>query len=267
MHQVASTAVTRKVTANAEMDEVWEASDVSDSENEGTDHSDVEEQKTKATPQAVVSAPAPLIPRTAWAAGYQAPKEPQGPARPPPLVSQVQPAAAQTQSMMTLVTHLRKDNLRLRELLVEAQREAEKAVERATQAAERGEETPHVDFGHLLELVKEFGDGGFGGDSCCDGLCDPHSDAQVFAMDSPREVAPSTTVDCEHDVVELQAALASRDADIARRDAEIAALRAELAAKRRCSCGSQAPTDVGDGAESDSSANMSSRSDDDVPPH
>jgi hypothetical protein len=51
-----------------------------------------------------------------------------------------------------LALHLRKDNERLRELLVEAQKQAEEALE-------SGDNKSNVDFAHLLDLVKEFGTG------------------------------------------------------------------------------------------------------------
>jgi hypothetical protein len=51
-----------------------------------------------------------------------------------------------------LALHLRKDNDRLRQLLVEAQKQAEEALE-------QGDNKSNVDFAHLLDLVKEFGTG------------------------------------------------------------------------------------------------------------
>jgi hypothetical protein len=71
----------------------------------------------------------------------------------PSLQSQAQSSSLGGTSAATeLALHLRKDNERLRQLLVEAQREAE-------QALEQGQGNDKVDFAHLLELVKEFGTG------------------------------------------------------------------------------------------------------------
>merc|ERR1719265_1599913 len=71
----------------------------------------------------------------------------------PSLQSQAQTSAPWMKGATELALHLRKDNERLRQLLVEAQREAETALE-------QGQSTDKVDFAHLLELVKEFGTGG-----------------------------------------------------------------------------------------------------------
>lgn len=60
----------------------------------------------------------------------------------------IQSSSAATQ----LALNLRRDNERLRELLVEAQRQAEEAME-------QGDNKSNVDFAHLLDLVKEFGTG------------------------------------------------------------------------------------------------------------
>lgn len=85
--------------------------------------------------------------------------------------------------LMGLVSHLRNDNARLREALVQAQRDLE------AKAAESGKESS-IDFGHLLSLVKDFGDdlgnlGSFYGDDGNEG--DQGScNVQVFAISSPR---------------------------------------------------------------------------------
>jgi len=96
---------------------------------------------------------------------------------------------------MSLVAHLRGDNTRLREELVHAQRDAEALARERGQAAEGG---PLVDFGHLLALVKEFGDGlGSLGDCSLDASepIEPTSieaGAQVFTICSPRNAAEGT---------------------------------------------------------------------------
>jgi len=68
----------------------------------------------------------------------------------PSLQSQAQTSSPWMKGSMELAMHLRKDNERLRELLVEAQRDVE-------QVLESGQSKDNVDFAHLLELVKEFG--------------------------------------------------------------------------------------------------------------
>jgi len=70
----------------------------------------------------------------------------------PSLQSQAQNASPWGRGATELALHLRKDNERLRLLLVEAQKEAEEALE-------QGDSKSNVDFAHLLDLVKEFGTG------------------------------------------------------------------------------------------------------------
>jgi len=68
------------------------------------------------------------------------------------LQSQAQTSSSWGKGATELALHLRRDNERLRELLVEAQRQAEEAME-------QGDGKNTVDFAHLLELVKEFDTG------------------------------------------------------------------------------------------------------------
>mmetsp|Transcript_101253 Transcript_101253/g.291628 ORF Transcript_101253/g.291628 Transcript_101253/m.291628 type:complete len:240 (-) Transcript_101253:172-891(-) len=162
------------------------------------------------------------------------------PARPTPRVSVgsllQQPEAARTMAkqvmgnaqaggLMTLVSHLRADNARLREALVAAQREAEALVE---EQRCRGavEERPGVDFGHLLELVRDFGADGLGGSEEDYALGGPATDAaQIFSMDSPRgeqREQPSTEAP---EVVQLREELEESRAEVVRLRAELAAAR------------------------------------------
>lgn len=142
--------------------------------------------------------------------------------------------AAPSQGLMGVVAHLRKDNARLREALVEAQREAE-------HLASRGD-APGVDFGHLLELVRDFGD-----NLDCDGDTfglPGDAGAEFFAIGSPRDDAEAdtgglATKEAEAGEAErrrLREALdaSRREADalrafLATRDQELAAARAALA--------------------------------------
>merc|ERR1711939_42845 len=70
----------------------------------------------------------------------------------PSLQSPAQTSSSWGKGATELALHLRRDNERLRELLVEAQRQAEEAME-------QGDGKNTVDFAHLLELVKEFDTG------------------------------------------------------------------------------------------------------------
>jgi hypothetical protein len=260
---VAAISTKTKTTASLDMDEAWEASSASSSEDEGL---------TVKGPL-TVSTVAPSTAMTCSAKLQEAPRESQMSSRPALQKPQAPPAPLQEQSMMTLVAHLRKDNLRLRELLIDAQREALKAMETADQqAAKHGEEQPPmVNFGHFLELIKDFGEDFYSDSVHCDGVQIDASHggaAQVFAMDEDGEDDDELADEqqpnhMKDDVVqELEARIASRDA-------EIAALRLELAAataanqqqqqqqqhgNRRCTCGSQGTTDVGDDGESDDSS-------------
>eukprot|EP00930_Biecheleria_cincta_P074505 TRINITY_DN61717_c0_g1_i1.p1 TRINITY_DN61717_c0_g1~~TRINITY_DN61717_c0_g1_i1.p1 ORF type:complete len:252 (+),score=48.78 TRINITY_DN61717_c0_g1_i1:121-876(+) len=136
--------------------------------------------------------------------------------------------------LMGLVSHLRNDNARLREALVQAQRDLE------AKAAEGGKESS-IDFGHLLSLVKDFGDdlghlGSFYGDDCHE--ADRAScNVEVFAISSPREddgdnddcrkvcdlqIGPSDEVvllrselqTCRQEIEQLHSDLAAKDAEL-----------------------------------------------------
>jgi len=145
---------------------------------------------------------------------------------------------AQAGGLMSIVTHLRADNARLREALVAAQRECEVLVEQQKEK-ENDEEMASrnaVDFGHLLALVKDFGEDGLGG--CVDDydIEEPIGAAEVFCMDSPR-----STTDEEHDDDDEgfydksfhkqdEVTILKNELEESRREVE--ALRAELAAAR-----------------------------------
>jgi len=91
--------------------------------------------------------------------------------------------------LTNLVDRLRDDNTRLREALLAAQRQAEEAERKSGVALT-------VDFGHLLSLVRDFGDGLGGGCGSADAeafACGfeggAQAAAQVFSMDAEDEVA------------------------------------------------------------------------------
>mmetsp|Transcript_40425 Transcript_40425/g.116843 ORF Transcript_40425/g.116843 Transcript_40425/m.116843 type:complete len:242 (-) Transcript_40425:211-936(-) len=129
---------------------------------------------------------------------------------------------AQAGGLMALVTHLRADNARLREALVAAQREAEALMEEQRRRGAAAEQ-PSVDFGHLLELVRDFGADGLGGSDEDYALEGPLNDtAQVFSMDSPRGER------CEPSDAELS----NLREELEESKAEAARLRAELEAAR-----------------------------------
>jgi len=139
--------------------------------------------------------------------------------------------------LMSLVSHLRNDNARLREGLVQAQRELE-----ATKAAEGSKESS-IDFGHLLSLVKDFGDdfGYFGesyGDDCNEadqGACK----VEVFAISSPRGddddcgVVSESQSNTSGEVVLLQTELQTCRQEVERLRRDLAAKDAELMELRK----------------------------------
>jgi len=139
-------------------------------------------------------------------------------------------ARPQQQGVLTLMAHLRKDNDKLRQALVDAQRDAEEAVLENDALRER-EDAGAIDFGHLLALAKEFGDGlggGLGEDAA--GVEDALGSVQCFSLDSPRD-APgadgkerdSTAAadlrrqldESRSEVEQLKAMLAAKDAELA----------------------------------------------------
>lgn len=128
--------------------------------------------------------------------------------------------------LMGLVSHLRGDNARLREALLQAQAELEAlAAHQATQDA-----PVSIDFAHLLALVKDFEED----DDVCGRRGDGSDDEtqksrglEVFAMNSPRtseEDVEETLPSAEGDV-----ALLKKELEEAR--TEVMALRAKLALK------------------------------------
>jgi len=122
---------------------------------------------------------------------------------------------------MGLVAHLRTDNGRLREALVQAQRDMEALA--AKQGKEGKEDVQSIDFGHLLSLVKDFGDDlGFYADEGFQAQ-EGAGAVEVFAMDaeSDDETEP---VSAKDEVSQLKAELQhSRE--------EVELLRKEMAAK------------------------------------
>jgi hypothetical protein len=122
---------------------------------------------------------------------------------------------------MTLVSHLRNDNNRLREALVAAQHECEALVlaQQQKENEDREAASPGIDFGHLLELVRDFGADGLGGSEVIDTGADGWAEVQVFNMESPRGEEPQ----------EEEATLLRDELEESRQ--EIARLRAELAAR------------------------------------
>jgi len=214
-------------------DEVWEA----DSSNEGSDvESDAGSttsersttrsvcppvQRPPATP--MVSKPMPAVPKVVAASTAAA----MAPARAPVQAAPAAQAAPES-GLMGLVAHLRGDNARLREALITAQRETEQLALKA------GQEKGTVDFAHLLELVKEFGDNlgslepGLDPGAYMEDMPVPplptggHSEPEVFAMNSPRtDYGDDTPMadDCP--------ALAAED-----EESEVQRLRRELEAAR-----------------------------------
>jgi len=137
--------------------------------------------------------------------------------------------------LMGLVAHLRTDNGRLREALVQAQRDMEALA--AKQGKEGKEDVQSIDFGHLLSLVKDFGDDlGFYADEGFQAQQGTGA-VEVFAMDaeSDDETEPVAARD---EVSQLRAELEhSREEvellrkEMAAKDEELIKLRSCLAAK------------------------------------
>jgi len=116
------------------------------------------------------------------------------------------------------MAHLRKDNDGLRQALVEAQREAEDAV----LEKESNKEAGAIDFGHLLALAKDFGDGLGGGlGETFEETTGALDSVQCFSLDSPR--------DCNEGASSAEAEELRRQLEESRREVE--QLRALLAAK------------------------------------
>lgn len=155
------------ISHDLEADEAWESDSVKTVQDCTSDESDLDADTARSfiPPPAVINAepvrqfepPPPSegvtekkknIPQT-----FQMDSVHTSPMRAP--LPAVQVRSVQT-SAAQLATHLKKDNERLKQLVLEAQREAEKALER-----DQGK--GNVDFAHLLELVKDC-DTSFGED-------------------------------------------------------------------------------------------------------
>eukprot|EP00746_Dinoflagellata_sp_MGD_P001898 gnl/MRDRNA2_/MRDRNA2_103614_c0_seq1.p1 gnl/MRDRNA2_/MRDRNA2_103614_c0~~gnl/MRDRNA2_/MRDRNA2_103614_c0_seq1.p1 ORF type:complete len:290 (-),score=67.85 gnl/MRDRNA2_/MRDRNA2_103614_c0_seq1:112-981(-) len=132
----------------------WDSDSVKTVEDCSEDDSDLDQEAALSLvpfPQnAVRFEPAPrievAIPKKTVSPVMDADTDPVSPKRAP--LPDVQVRAVQT-PITQLVQHLRKDNERLQQLLVDAQREAEEALQ-------RGQDKGNVDYAHLLDLAKEF---------------------------------------------------------------------------------------------------------------
>jgi len=127
----------------------------------------------------------------------------------PSLQSQAQTSAPWMKGATELALHLRKDNERLRQLLVEAQREAENAIE-------QGQSKGDVDFAHLLELVKEFGSTGIG------------ENTEPNKGDEPEVCMSFNTQEFRMDEDDVD----DKDLEIKRLNAEIAEAKEKLASQQ-----------------------------------
>lgn len=131
--------------------EGWESDSVKTVEDCTDDDSDLDQEAALSLvpfPQNVVRfEPPPRIEVVKNASSVvDADTDPVSPMRAP--LPDVQVRAVRT-PITQLVQHLRKDNERLQQLLVDAQCEAE-------EASQRGQDKGNVDYAHLLELAKEF---------------------------------------------------------------------------------------------------------------
>jgi len=148
----------------------------------------------------------------------------------------------QQAGLVALMAHLRKDNDKLRQALVDAQREAEEAVMENEENKNRSEEGG-IDFGHLLALAKEFGDGLGGGlAEVGDENDESLSSVQFFSMKTPRVCVQESAdgsvqvksglgeavelrrrlEESQNEVQQLRALLAAKEAELAAKDAELA---------------------------------------------
>lgn len=227
-------------------DEVFEASD-SESEVEESDCESVDSDTATAAspvrstqqrniPEKIVPdklVPLPLAQAAASAAATRCCGAAAGAAtRSPPGSGEAQSGSG----LMSLVSHLRNDNARLREGLVQAQRELE------AKAAEGSKESS-IDFGHLLSLVKDFGDDfGYLGESYGDDRNEADQGAckvEVFAISSPRgdgddcEEASESQSHASGEVVLLRKELQTCRQEVERLHRDLAAKDAELMELRK----------------------------------
>lgn len=136
---------------------------------------------------------------------------------------------------MGLVAHLRSDNTRLREALVQTQRDLEKM---ALAQSEKGMQ--QIDFAHLLSLVKDFGEDSeqyFYADDVLQ-VKEQDNAAEVFAICSPRgsemsyedeevsQLEDSQVPDLMTELQRSKEQVAQLKRELASKDAELLLLRA-----------------------------------------
>eukprot|EP00747_Dinoflagellata_sp_TGD_P165518 gnl/TRDRNA2_/TRDRNA2_186875_c0_seq1.p1 gnl/TRDRNA2_/TRDRNA2_186875_c0~~gnl/TRDRNA2_/TRDRNA2_186875_c0_seq1.p1 ORF type:complete len:337 (+),score=67.40 gnl/TRDRNA2_/TRDRNA2_186875_c0_seq1:70-1011(+) len=156
-----------------------------------------------------------------------------------PQKPQLPEGASCSEGMAARLANLRRDNERLRQALVAAQREAEKAImeREAAEAQGTAADTGNsVDMAHLLSLVKAFGDGLGGGEE--DGVVEFYDDdaepsagdqATAFSLATPRGADDTNAV--KRGMLQGQDAFSlctPRAADRPAKDDEVAQLRDEL---------------------------------------
>jgi len=216
-------------------DEAWEHSD-SESETDIDSGSEVDTPRATPPQPRGVSAATPaseLAPQHLPSLAKMLPKMAAAPSLPQRLTIEHRSQGDKTearqakppQGLMGLVAHLRKDNERLREALVVAQREAEAVAAAAEQALE-GDRSVKPDFAHLLALMKDFGDdlGGI----CAEEQQEENCEAAISIF-TPRDeeqdsVSEAVRLRCE--LKESESTIAQLRASLDERDAEIARLRA-----------------------------------------
>lgn len=153
--------------------------------------------------------------------GYQSSQKP-GPI-PVQLLATLPPPEAAPKGLQGQVSYLRQENKLLREALTKLQQEAEDVSARQAQG-----EVQNVDFAHLLELAREFGD------LCSsqEALAEGEGDAACnFCISTPRGENHLTPVEGDED--DADAKLRS-DLEFSRREvARLEAMVAEREANRR----------------------------------
>lgn len=150
-------------------------------------------------------------------------------------VAKLPPPEAAPKSARGQVTYLRRENELLRSAIAQLQKEAEKVAQEAS------EESKSLDFAHLLELARDFGED-FGICAIPEHNNDWYGEnSSTAAPDSINISTPDSSPRCEKqslpngnsDVAELQAQLDKSRCEVSQLKAQISVLDSELAKLRQ----------------------------------
>lgn len=162
-------------------------------------------------------------------AAAQPPALPLGTTRDQKLFQPLPPEAA-PRNPLGLASYLREENNRIREAIVQAQREAEAAVMSS-------QEAKPIDFAHLLALAKDFGEG-LGSIAISDeitelqcAVTDSHGDGVegAISISTPRGHKSAAAEALKSDVSSGEPDSTHKRAELARLRTEVCSLRAKLA--------------------------------------